>query len=136
MTTKIQLRRDNSSDWTGIDPTLAEGEIGFETNTGKFKIGDGSSAWSSLDYFLDENLEFVIYNSQNHFKQSNIGLVGDNQNNIGGVTRIVGNKVFLYYEGDHQKLDAQIKSGISNAIINGKSIICCCTSSIRNFFNS
>lgn len=72
----------------------------------------------SLDYFLDEKLEFVIYNSQSHFKQSNIGLVGDNQNNIGGVTRIVGNKVFLYYEGDHEKLDRQIKSGISNAILN------------------
>ena len=55
MTTKIQLRRDNSSDWTGIDPTLAEGEIGFETNTGKFKIGDGTSLWSSLDYFLDSS---------------------------------------------------------------------------------
>jgi hypothetical protein len=55
MTTKIQLRRDNSSDWTVIDPTLAEGEIGFETNTGKFKIGDGISLWSSLDYFLDSS---------------------------------------------------------------------------------
>jgi hypothetical protein len=53
MTTKIQLRRDNSSNWTGIDPALAEGEIGFETNTGKFKIGDGTSLWSSLNYFLN-----------------------------------------------------------------------------------
>src|SRR5688572_11202942 len=72
----------------------------------------------SLDYFLDEKLEFIIYNSQSHFKQSNIGLTTDNQGNIGGVTRIVGNKVFLYYEGDHEKLVRQIKSGISNAIIN------------------
>lgn len=71
-----------------------------------------------LDYFLDEKLEFVIFNSQSHFKQSNIGLVSDNQTNIGGVTRIVGNKVFLYYEGDHEKLDRQIKSGVANAILN------------------
>ena len=71
-----------------------------------------------LDYFLDDKLEFVIYNSQSHFKQSNIGLVNDVQNNIGGVTRIVGNKIFLFYEGDHEKLDKQIKSGISNAVLN------------------
>jgi hypothetical protein len=51
MATKIQVRRDSSADWTTINPVLSEGEIGFETNTGKFKIGNGSSAWSALDYF-------------------------------------------------------------------------------------
>jgi hypothetical protein len=55
MASKIQLRRDSSADWTTINPVLAEGEVGFETNTGKFKIGNGSSAWSALDYFLDSS---------------------------------------------------------------------------------
>ena len=55
MATKIQLRRDSSADWTTINPVLAEAEIGFETNTGKFKIGNGSSTWSALDYFLDSS---------------------------------------------------------------------------------
>jgi hypothetical protein len=55
MATKIQVRRDSSADWTTINPVLSEGEIGFETNTGKFKIGNGSSAWSALDYFLDSS---------------------------------------------------------------------------------
>jgi hypothetical protein len=54
MATKIQVRRDSSADWTTINPVLSEGEIGFETNTGKFKIGNGSSVWSSLDYFGGE----------------------------------------------------------------------------------
>jgi|688.fasta_scaffold197199_2 hypothetical protein len=54
MATKIQLRRDSSADWTTINPVLSEGEIGFETNTGKFKIGNGSSAWSALSYFGGE----------------------------------------------------------------------------------
>jgi hypothetical protein len=54
MTTKIQLRRDTSANWTSINPTLFSGEIGFETNTGKFKIGNGSSVWSDLSYFGGE----------------------------------------------------------------------------------
>ena len=55
MATKIQVRRDTSSNWTSTNPILAAGEIGFETNTGKFKIGNGSSVWSALDYFLDSS---------------------------------------------------------------------------------
>jgi hypothetical protein len=51
MATKIQVRRDSSADWTSFNPTLSEGEIGYETNTGKFKIGNGSSLWSALEYF-------------------------------------------------------------------------------------
>jgi hypothetical protein len=54
MATKIQLRRDTSENWTSINPTLFSGEIGFETNTGKFKIGNGSSVWSALSYFGGE----------------------------------------------------------------------------------
>jgi hypothetical protein len=54
MATKIQVRRGSSSNWTTTNPVLSEGEIGFETNTGKFKIGNGSSAWSALDYFGGE----------------------------------------------------------------------------------
>ena len=53
MATRIQLRRDNATDWTALNPTLSQGEIGFEFDTGKLKIGDGVTAWSSLDYFLD-----------------------------------------------------------------------------------
>ena len=55
MATKIQLRRDTSANWTSLNPTLSVGEVGYETNTGKFKIGNGSSLWSNLDYFLDSS---------------------------------------------------------------------------------
>ena len=47
---RIQLRRDTASNWTSADPTLAAGEIGIETDTDQFKIGDGATAWSSLSY--------------------------------------------------------------------------------------
>ena len=46
----IQLRRGTASQWTSANPTLAAGEIGLETDTDKLKIGNGSTAWSSLFY--------------------------------------------------------------------------------------
>ena len=51
---RIQLRRDTSADWSSTNPTLSEGELGYETNTDKFKIGDGVTAWNSLDYVIYE----------------------------------------------------------------------------------
>lgn len=47
----IQLRRDTAANWTSANPTLAQGEIGIETDTLKLKIGDGVTAWSSLAYY-------------------------------------------------------------------------------------
>ena len=49
--TQIQVRRGTAAQWTSANPTLASGEWGYETDTGKIKIGNGSTAWSSLSYF-------------------------------------------------------------------------------------
>lgn len=54
MSTRMQQRRGTASQWTTANPTLAAGEIGFETDTNKFKIGDGVNLWADLSYF--ENL--------------------------------------------------------------------------------
>ena len=51
MATKLQQRRDTAANWTSVNPTLSEGEFGWETDTGYMKIGDGTTAWSSLAYF-------------------------------------------------------------------------------------
>jgi hypothetical protein len=50
----IKLRRDSAADWTSNNPTLSEGEVGYETDTGKFKIGDGSTGWTTLVYQNDK----------------------------------------------------------------------------------
>ena len=50
MAVQIQMRRDTASNWTSNNPTLAAGEWGLETDTDKFKIGNGSTAWNSLGY--------------------------------------------------------------------------------------
>jgi len=49
----IQIRRDTASNWTSANTVLAQGELGAETDTSKIKIGDGSTAWSSLGYLID-----------------------------------------------------------------------------------
>ena len=50
MATQIQFRRDTAANWTSANPTLAEGELGLETDTTFYKIGTGSTAWTSLAY--------------------------------------------------------------------------------------
>ena len=51
MAVQIQIRRDLAAHWISANPTLAEGEAGYETNTGKIKYGDGTTAWNSLAYY-------------------------------------------------------------------------------------
>lgn len=51
---QLQNRRDTAANWTSNDPVLLESEIGFETDTGWHKIGDGATAWTALPYYHGE----------------------------------------------------------------------------------
>jgi uncharacterized protein YoxC len=51
MATRMQQRRGTAAQWTAANPILSAGEIGFESDSGQFKIGDGTTAWTSLTYF-------------------------------------------------------------------------------------
>lgn len=53
--TTIKLRRGTASEWTAANPILDEGEPGFEEDTGKLKIGNGTQTWSALQYILDQD---------------------------------------------------------------------------------
>lgn len=53
MATRMQQRRGTSTQWATSNPVLAAGEIGFETNTNKFKMGNGTSTWTQLEYFAN-----------------------------------------------------------------------------------
>ena len=59
MATRMQQRRGTAAQWistnNGDGPVLNAGEIGFETDTGKFKVGDGTNHWVDLEYFIDES---------------------------------------------------------------------------------
>ena len=54
---QIQIRRDTASNWSSNNPTLAPGEQGWESDTNKMKVGDGSTAWNSLSYFHSQNYQ-------------------------------------------------------------------------------
>jgi len=71
-----------------------------------------------LDHNLDRSIDFIVYKSFSDYKQSNIGLAGEDESNIGGTTRIVGNKVFIFSEGTKHKLDRQIQGGVAEIIVN------------------
>ena len=60
---KIQLRRGTAAQWTSANPVLSSGEVGFETDTNKFKIGDGSTAWASLSYFSVGGVDQTLANT-------------------------------------------------------------------------
>jgi len=53
MATRIQVRRGTTSQWNTANPTLEEGEIGYNSTLGQMKIGDGSTVWGDLDYVLN-----------------------------------------------------------------------------------
>ena len=48
--TVIQVRRDSAANWESVDPTLAAGEIGFDTTNNQIKIGNGTDEWTVLEY--------------------------------------------------------------------------------------
>jgi hypothetical protein len=49
---RVKLRSDTAATWTAVNPTLALGEVGIETDTRAFKVGTGAIAWNALPYFL------------------------------------------------------------------------------------
>ena len=72
-----------------------------------------------FDYKIDKRIIFIIYNKLSEFRQSNIGLVtGDSQYNIGGITKVSDNKVFIYFDGNHNNFKKQIKAAVANVILN------------------
>ena len=83
MATKIQIRRGTSSSWNTANPILSGGELGFETDTNKFKIGNGISEWDELNYFTD--ILTTLSASANALQQANLysaSIVGDLENYI------------------------------------------------------
>lgn len=68
-----------------------------------------------IEYSLQRRANIVIYNSYNDYKSSNIGLGSDWQN-AGGVTKLVNNKIIVYFDGNHDHLKRQIREGISRVL--------------------
>ncbi len=71
-----------------------------------------------LEFDYSRRIVFVVYNTLNDFRQSNIGFsTSEDDYNVGGTTQIIDNKVILYFSGDHNDLIKQIKNGIAEVML-------------------
>jgi hypothetical protein len=69
-----------------------------------------------VEYGLQRRANIVIYNSFDDMKQSNIGM-GIDWQNTGGVTRLVNNKLVVYYNGNHAHLRRQVREGMARVLV-------------------
>jgi WD40 repeat protein len=71
-----------------------------------------------FDYTLDKRPILIVYNKKNDFKQSNIGLISaEDDYNVGGYSRVIKNKIILYFNGDHEEFSRQIASAIAEVVV-------------------
>ena len=69
-----------------------------------------------VEYGLQRRANIVVYNNFDEFQQSNIGL-GIDWQNTGGVTKLVNNKIVIYFDGNHDNLKRQIRQGIAKVLV-------------------
>ncbi len=84
------------------------------------KTGDAEIATIEklLDFRTDGRLQFIIFNKLSDLKQTNIGLeTTELQGNTGGITRIVGNKVLIYFDGNHDHLRQTLRAGVTQVLL-------------------
>ena len=68
-----------------------------------------------VEYSLQRRANIIVYNSYNDYKSSNIGLGSDWQN-AGGMTKLVNNKLIVYFDGNHEHLKRQVREGIAKVL--------------------
>jgi hypothetical protein len=107
MSTRMQQRRGSAAQWTSANPVLAAGEIGFETDTRKFKMGDGTLTWSQLEYFSNAaELTAAI--------QSVVGMAPETLNTLSEISDALGD--------DPNFLSALVtKTQFDSAVLNSSS---------------
>lgn len=71
-----------------------------------------------LDYNLKDKIKFMIFNDLTDLKETNIGLLTNEEYNIGGETHIIDNKVFIYFSGNHKEYESQISKGVAQVYLN------------------
>ena len=74
MAIRMQQRRGTATQWTTSNPVLNAAEIGWESDTNKFKIGDGTNNWSTLTYFVDAT-DVIAASLGGYVEDSDIGAI-------------------------------------------------------------
>jgi Tol biopolymer transport system component len=86
--------------------------------TGQYAKGQIPLMGDKIESGLDSRIQFVIFNKLTDLKQSNIGLVAEQDYNTGGITHIIGSRIMLYFDGNHLNFQKQIRAGIAEVIFN------------------
>ena len=95
MAVTIQLRRDTAANWNSFNPILADGELGFEKDTGFYKLGDGINEWKILPYYALKEM-----NSVSNLKMN--GIIDPTPPSIGELNvyaKSVGGRMLLKTQG-------------------------------------
>ena len=71
-----------------------------------------------IDYHPDNKIRFIIFKDLSDLKETNIGLITGDEYNTGGVTHVINNKVFVFFNGNHRDFENQIKRGIAQIYLN------------------
>jgi hypothetical protein len=71
-----------------------------------------------MEFQMEDKINVIVYNNQGDFKQSNIGLNNELSTNIGGTTKIIGDKIFVYFNGSHADLDKQVRAALAELMVN------------------
>lgn len=69
-----------------------------------------------MEFRVNNPIEILVYNDLSDLNQTNIG-IGLDINNTGGLTKIIANKIFIYFDGNHEHLEAQIRKGVAQVMI-------------------
>lgn len=90
------------------------------TDLGKFVAQVAEEELPSLETFIEYSMQrrsnIVVYNSYDDYKQTNIGL-GIDWQQAGGLTKLVNNKIVVYFDGNHEHLKYQIREGIARVLL-------------------
>jgi len=71
-----------------------------------------------FDYTLDKRLILIVYNKQNDFRQSNVGLIStEDDYNVGGYSKVIKNKVMLWFNGDREEFSKLVASAIAEVVV-------------------
>ena len=125
----MQQRRGTAAQWTAANPVLAAGEIGFETDTNKFKMGNGTSAWASLAYFANATELAAAIDAV-------VGIAPETLDTLAEIAASIGDDPdFLSDLATNARLDSTIvsqASALNDAITFGSSALSTHTSNTMN----
>lgn len=76
-----------------------------------------NSVERAIDHRLSNRIEIICYNTQQEYKQSNFGL-SDQPANLGGITQVTSNRIFIYFNGNHGDFEKRLKEQLSLVLIN------------------